>query len=253
MAGTFNHEGLDVYRRALHFCAEMDTLIDGWDPRHAIRDHLVRAADSVIEQLARACAAPGHMKSRIMDYSLGSIMECGGCLDIARVKSLEAPEYLAEQKDEAVGLFRMLMGLDKSWEARSVQEASGEYKAHRRPRGRHDSFYHERLNVYQLPLSVMAWFVAHDPLETLSSRLYRKVDETLTSVILNVAEGNGRRSDADKKRFMKTSYDASIKAASLLDLCAIKGAFKAVDVDQIKQTLVRVTAMTASMAGITLD
>mgnify|MGYP006278338653 CR=1 FL=1 len=253
MSRIYNHEKLDVYQRALAFYAEMDSLIDDWDPRHSIRDHLLRAAESAVQQLAHACAAPSHRQRNILDYSLGSVMECGACLDIAKVKSLASPDYLAQEKDELVQIFRMMWTLGKSWDSGSVREAKGTYEASTKSRRKPDSFYHERLDVYKLPLAVMQWFVGQNPLESLSSRMFRKVDGTLTSVLLNIAEGNGRRSEDDKQRFMETAYESSIKAASFLDICLIKGVFTPEDVERAKDKLHQVTSITASMAGIGKD
>lgn len=53
------------------------------------------------------------------------------------------------------------------------------------------TFTHEKLDVYRLPLRLMEWFVERDPLDSMSARLFRKLDGALTSMILNVAEGNG--------------------------------------------------------------
>jgi hypothetical protein len=37
----------------------------------------------------------------------------------------------------------------------------------------------------------------------LSTRWFRQLDKALTSVVLNIAEGNGRRMEADHRRFLE--------------------------------------------------
>ena len=45
-----------------------------------------------------------------------------------------------------------------------------------------------------------------------------KVDKTATSVVLNVAEGNGRYSELDHRRFLEVAATLAVKAAAYLDL-----------------------------------
>ena len=53
------------------------------------------------------------------------------------------------------------------------------------------------LDVYQVGLDFMRWFVSLPVGRELSDRLCREVDKSATSVVLNVAEGNGRYSEVD--------------------------------------------------------
>jgi hypothetical protein len=54
---AFNHENLNVYRRMLSFNAEVAVWTGGWDSKHAICDHLTRAAESMLENVAIKLAA----------------------------------------------------------------------------------------------------------------------------------------------------------------------------------------------------
>ena len=53
----------------------------------------------------------------------------------------------------------------------------------------------------------------------LGSRLYRQVEKAGTSIVLNVAEGNGRFPPDDRRRFLDTAEASAVKAAAYLDLC----------------------------------
>ena len=53
-------------------------------------------------------------------------------------------------------------------------------------------FHHESLDVYQVGLDFMRWFIGFPGGSQLSDRWCREIDRAATSVVLNVAEGNGR-------------------------------------------------------------
>ena len=55
------------------------------------------------------------------------------------------------------------------------------------------------------------------------NRLLRQVDDCATSMVLNIAEGNGRYSYLDQRRFLHTAHSALVKTAAYLDLCLVKG------------------------------
>jgi hypothetical protein len=54
----FSHEKLHVYQETLHFVARAEDIISAWDRKHAVVDHLSRAAESVLVNLAEACRVP---------------------------------------------------------------------------------------------------------------------------------------------------------------------------------------------------
>src|SRR5262249_5481872 len=64
-------------------------------------------------------------------------------------------------------------------------------------------FDHEKLDVYQLELKFLTWvtqFLADisDPSLTRTRELREQLDRASLSVLLNTAEGNGRRRDSDQ-------------------------------------------------------
>ena len=186
----FSHEKLHVYQDGLRFVGYASRAVVGWDTKHAIRDHLPRAAESTVEGIAHACAAVTlPLKQSSSDVSMGSTLECGACLDSAAVKRLIEPDVAMAQKSRLVGIASMLVGLRRSWEARMVRESTVEYGA-----AHHDkatTFHHEKLDVYQLALKTMEWLVAADSSLNLPVHVYRKLDSGITSIILNIAEGTG--------------------------------------------------------------
>jgi len=108
----------------------------------------------------------------------------------------------------------MLVGLRKAWADDELHENSGRY------RGQESClFAHERLAVYQVSLEFMGWFHSLPEARELSSRLFRQIDKSATSVVLNIAEGNGRCLEADRGKFLEIAESSAVKVATYLDLC----------------------------------
>ena len=79
-------------------------------------------------------------------------------------------------------------------------------------------FDHENLRAYTSALALVKWITDEAPKPACSSDLLSKLDRASTSVILNIAEGNGRLSDADKVKFFKTAAKANKQITALLDI-----------------------------------
>ena len=254
---TFNHEKLEVYRRTLPFNVKVCAWTSQWDSKHAICDQLSRAAGSMLENIAMASAAFSTMKMRSLDYAIGSSLECAACLDLARIKRLLDTDLVYAEKEKLSQILRMLVGLRKSWEKTSqvVREDRAEYSASgsvfdkdcdREGMGK-PLFHHERLDVYKVAIAIAEAFCCTETVSNLSNPSFRRLDELLTSIILNIAEGNGRFSDADQVRFLGTSHESAVKLAARLDLCVTQGILPSKEVGEWKILLERVSVMTSSM------
>jgi four helix bundle protein len=73
--------------------------------------------------------------------------------------------------------------------------------------------------------------------------LCREIDRAATSVVLNVAEGNGRYSELDHRRFLDIAAASAVKAAAYLDLDARKALPNRVETAEGLEYLSRVVAM----------
>jgi four helix bundle protein len=244
MQTQLNHEQLTVYQRALALCMQAERLSTVWRPKHAVSDHLPRAAEGIVESLAQACAASGKAKLSVLDYALGSTLECAACLDVAKVREMPTTADCETVKGKAFETFCMLFGLRKSWGLPSVHETNSTYKVD----GTGATFHHERLDVYQLGLDVVRG-VSHFDSSKLPPRVVRKFDALSTSVVLNIAEGNGRYSMLDHHRFLLIAYRSAIKLATQLDLCVCRGNLTAAEIATPKNMLTRVAGMTTALAG----
>jgi four helix bundle protein len=112
----------------------------------------------------------------------------------------------------------MLIGLRKAWVRSVMSEEPSAYQAEPPSPGLEFLFHHESLDVYQVGLDFMRWFVRLCGGNELSDRRCREVDKFATSAVLNVAEGNGRYSDLDHRRFLEIAATSAVKAAAYLDL-----------------------------------
>ncbi len=108
-------------------------------------------------------------------------------------------------------------------------------------------FDHERLKAYQTALKFVAW--AESILEKVPGKIAAKdqLDRASTSVVLNLAEGNGKRSHADRCRYFDTARGSGVECAACLDVLVAKR--RIVDGDALagKAILLEVVSMTAGL------
>lgn len=79
---------------------------------------------------------------------------------------------------------------------------------------------HERLDVYHLALDFLVF--ANSIIEALPrgrSHLADQFTRASTSIVLNLAEGAGKLSKPDKRRYYLTARGSATESAALLDVC----------------------------------
>jgi four helix bundle protein len=79
---------------------------------------------------------------------------------------------------------------------------------------------HERLEVYQLGLEFIVF--ANEVVEALPrgrGHLADQLTRAATSIVLNLAEGAGKHSKPDKRRYYLTARGSATESAALLDVC----------------------------------
>jgi four helix bundle protein len=108
---------------------------------------------------------------------------------------------------------------------------------------------HERLEVYQVALEFLA--LANDIVESLPrgrSHLADQLTRAATSIVLNLAEGAGKHSKPDKRRYYLTARGSATESAALLDVCLRLALLDQHRHRTGKQMLVRVVAMLIKLA-----
>ncbi|MCL4178807.1 MAG: four helix bundle protein [Verrucomicrobia bacterium] len=149
----FSHTRLKVYHKALASVAHLAQRSASWDRRHSVVDHLLRASESIVLNLAEGARrwSAGH-KQHSLDYATGSALECAACLDIAVLKQFLPPDAAHREKSLLCEIVKMLVGLRKSWGEAGFHEDSPAYDAEAVA-----LFPHERLHVYQVGLEFIRW------------------------------------------------------------------------------------------------
>lgn len=107
------------------------------------------------------------------------------------------------------------------------------------------SFDHEKLDVYRLAVDFARWVgeLLGGPLRGCKADLVKHLDESSRSTVRNIAEGNARRSNADRCRFFDISRGSALECASDLDLLVARKHLDARVAEQGKAMLVRIVSM----------
>ncbi|MCE9613295.1 MAG: four helix bundle protein [Lentisphaerae bacterium] len=103
------------------------------------------------------------------------------------------------------------------------------------------TFDHEKLHVYQDAIRFVSW--ADEILETIPKTLavHGQLDRASTSIPLNIAEGNGKYTAADRCRFFDIARGSALESAACLDVLVAKK--RLTQVGQGKDILVRIVSM----------
>jgi len=108
-------------------------------------------------------------------------------------------------------------------------------------------FDHERLKVYQEALRFIVWVspLIDDLPGKLSAR--DQLDRASTSIALNLAEGNGKRSHPDRCRYFDIARGSTVECAACLDVLVAKEKLTVAEAEKGKAILLEVVSMTAGL------
>src|SRR6187431_3220475 len=108
---------------------------------------------------------------------------------------------------------------------------------------------HERLDVYVIALDFLVF--ANNVIEGLPrgrSHLADQLTRASTSIVLNLAEGAGKLSRADKRRYYLTARGSATESAALLDVCARLRLISPPQHQAGKSAIVRIVSMLIKLA-----
>ena len=108
---------------------------------------------------------------------------------------------------------------------------------------------HERLDVYHLALDFLVF--ANGVIEGLPrgrSHLADQFTRASTSIVLNLAEGAGKLSKPDKRRYYLTARGSATESAALLDVCVRLKLLDEATQQAGKDMIVRVVSMLIRLA-----
>src|SRR6266513_736266 len=104
-------------------------------------------------------------------------------------------------------------------------------------------FDHEKLNVYNESLGFVAQ--ATGLLERVPKRMavYDQLDRASTAIPLNIAEGTGKFTPADRCRYYDTARGSALECAACLDVLVVKKILTDAETTRDKEILLSVVSM----------
>ena len=104
-------------------------------------------------------------------------------------------------------------------------------------------FDHEKLSVYQAAIKFVAW--TSDLLDNVPKSLavHNQLDRASTSIPLNIAEGNGKHTAADRCRYFDNSRGSALECAACLDVLLARGRITVSVADEGKSVLIDIVSM----------
>lgn len=83
-------------------------------------------------------------------------------------------------------------------------------------------FSHERLNVYKKALDFIQYTNVILSRIQFKSEIKEQLDRSSISILLNIAEGNGKFSGKDRCRYFDISMGSTLESAACLDILFVK-------------------------------
>lgn len=243
MSEPFGHEKLMVYQKGMRFVSLRRALLDQLARRVAASDHLERGAESILVNIAHASNAWSPNERIVyLGHANGSALECAACLDVLVAKALLVPEEVQSGKSLLAEIVSILITMRKI----ATNRAREDRAQYRTKRG--NLFDHEDLDVYQVALKLIAWLDPRLTKFSCSADLCSKLDKSTTSIVLNIAEGNGRFTGPDQSKFYQTAYKATVQSSALLDLAGSNEIEQIASVAEGRELLRRVAAMLTALS-----
>jgi len=106
------------------------------------------------------------------------------------------------------------------------------------------TFGHERLDVYRVAIDYVGW--AYRLCERLKNQHRNAKDQLLRasqSIPLNIAEGNGKATDGDRRRYFEIARGSTLECGAVQDVLKVCGAISAQENIEAKRVLDRIVAM----------
>lgn len=104
-------------------------------------------------------------------------------------------------------------------------------------------FDHDRLDVYHRAIDFVAW--ATELLDGIPKghAVHKQLDRAATSIPLNIAEGNGKFTAADRCRYFDMARGSALECAACLDVLVAKGTVDRDGVAHGKELLLDIVSM----------
>ena len=107
---------------------------------------------------------------------------------------------------------------------------------------------HEKLDVYRLSINYVAWVFQHTG--ELNGVFRHARDQWLRasqSIPLNIAEGNGKTAEADRRRFFEIARGSAMECAAIQDVLVVG---KALDEQESRERKIELGRMAAMLSRL---
>jgi four helix bundle protein len=104
-------------------------------------------------------------------------------------------------------------------------------------------FNHEKLEVYQESIRFVGWLSERLDGSTRLGDIKDQLDRASNSIVLNIAEGNGKYSEKDRCRFLDTANASALECAAALDILVAKRKATRDDIRPGKESLQKIVRM----------
>ena len=109
---------------------------------------------------------------------------------------------------------------------------------------------HEKLDVYRLALHYVAWVVKLCPqLKGDNRHAKDQILRASQSIPLNIAEGNGKSTPADRRRFFEIARGSALECAAIQDVLEVLEVLTPEENAAKKNDLDRIAAMLSKLGG----
>ena len=112
------------------------------------------------------------------------------------------------------------------------------------------TFSHEKLDVYQVAIEYTRW--SFEIAKRISGMHRHAKDQLLRaaqSIPLNIAEGNGKTTENDRRHFFEIARGSALECAAIQDVLEVCGAITSIENHQGKNLLDRAIAMLTKLGG----
>ena len=112
------------------------------------------------------------------------------------------------------------------------------------------SFGHEKLDVYRLAIRYVAWvYEKAGALESIHRAARDQWLRASQSIPLNIAEGNGKAAEADRRRYFEIARGWALECAAIQDVLVVGKALEEEESQNRKTELDRMAAMLSRLGG----
>ena len=109
---------------------------------------------------------------------------------------------------------------------------------------------HEKLDVYRLAIGYVAWvYEIAARLEGVHRAARDQWLRASQSIPLNIAEGNGKTADADRRRYFESARGSALECAAIQDVLVVGKALEESESLDRKTELDRMAAMLSRLSG----